>query len=83
MRNKYDNSLHFTFFCKKRFDPGLSVNDFSGARSPKAGNERICVCLKAVRAAADLLRGAERSGANTRGRDLTRAVQASQHLPKL
>jgi hypothetical protein len=39
--------------------------------------------LKAVRAAADLLRGAERGGANTRGRDLTRAVQASRHLLKV
>ncbi len=39
--------------------------------------------MKAVRAAADLLRGAERGGANTRGRDLPRAVQASRHLLKV
>jgi hypothetical protein len=59
------------------------VNDYSGSGSPKAGNERRGVCVKAVRAAADLLRGAERSGANTRGRDITRTVQASRHLLKV
>jgi hypothetical protein len=41
------------------------------------------MCVKALRATADLLRGAQRGGANTRGRDLTRAVQASQHLLKV